>query len=290
MVERPAQHFAQIARAGGDSVTFHYEAVEDVAARSRPRASTGCRWASRSTRRPIPDRRRRVSGDADIVLCMSIHPGYSGQPFLRGRYGRIAPLRDPLPPTHPHPGRRRGRRDEHRAVREPARGSSSRAPRSSPRGPRRGPTAASCKRSREPRAGARARRARRRPCVPEADRRRGRRRATARSSARARPRRAAGTARSSRSTPPASGARRDAVRDDGAVRAPRARRRRARTRSSPPASRASSSARATRTRRRRAGSSGCAPPGVEVELVDSFEARVQNEAWRTWVVAAAGRS
>src|SRR2546428_915681 len=32
MVERPAKYFEAVARAGGDSVTFHYEAVEDVAA------------------------------------------------------------------------------------------------------------------------------------------------------------------------------------------------------------------------------------------------------------------
>ena len=61
-------------------------------------------------------------------------------------------------------------------------------------------------------------------------------------------------------------ARRDALRDDGALRAPRARRRRASTRSSRPASRGSSPGRSTRTRRRAAGSSGCAQAGVEVEL------------------------
>ena len=30
MVDNPTRHFPQIARAGGDSVTFHYEVVEDV--------------------------------------------------------------------------------------------------------------------------------------------------------------------------------------------------------------------------------------------------------------------
>ena len=32
MVDNPTQHFPQIAQAGGDSVTFHYEAVDDVPA------------------------------------------------------------------------------------------------------------------------------------------------------------------------------------------------------------------------------------------------------------------
>src|SRR5207249_4219274 len=32
MVERPAKHFAAVAVAGGDSVTFHYETADDVPA------------------------------------------------------------------------------------------------------------------------------------------------------------------------------------------------------------------------------------------------------------------
>src|SRR5947199_9954946 len=32
MVERPAKYFEAFAKAGGDSVTFHFEAVDDVAA------------------------------------------------------------------------------------------------------------------------------------------------------------------------------------------------------------------------------------------------------------------
>ena len=35
MVERPAKYFEPFAEAGGDSVTFHYEAVDDVRRRSR---------------------------------------------------------------------------------------------------------------------------------------------------------------------------------------------------------------------------------------------------------------
>ena len=34
---------------------------------------------------------------ADLVLCMSIHPGYSGQAFMPDALGRIAELRAALP-------------------------------------------------------------------------------------------------------------------------------------------------------------------------------------------------
>ena len=38
-----------------------------------------------------------VAGDADIVLCMSIHPGYSGQKFMPEAVDRIKRLRAALP-------------------------------------------------------------------------------------------------------------------------------------------------------------------------------------------------
>jgi ribulose-phosphate 3-epimerase len=39
----------------------------------------------------------KVAGDADLVLCMSIHPGYSGQEFMEGSLERIARTRAALP-------------------------------------------------------------------------------------------------------------------------------------------------------------------------------------------------
>ena len=40
-----------------------------------------------------------MAGDADIVLCMSIQPGYSGQEFMDGALERIARTREALPDT-----------------------------------------------------------------------------------------------------------------------------------------------------------------------------------------------
>jgi ribulose-phosphate 3-epimerase len=38
-----------------------------------------------------------VAGDFDLVLCMSIHPGYSGQEFMPAALDRLRALRDALP-------------------------------------------------------------------------------------------------------------------------------------------------------------------------------------------------
>ena len=44
-----------------------------------------------------PDPVAAAAADADVVLCMSIHPGYSGQPFQEAAFDRVARLRELLP-------------------------------------------------------------------------------------------------------------------------------------------------------------------------------------------------
>jgi ribulose-phosphate 3-epimerase len=101
MVENPAKHFAAIAAAGGDSVTFHYEAVDDVAATVRAAREQELQVGIAFNPETEPEQVAEVAGDVDLVLCMSIHPGYSGQEFMEETYGRVERLRALLPPeTH----------------------------------------------------------------------------------------------------------------------------------------------------------------------------------------------
>ena len=78
MVETPAKYFEPVADAGGDSVTFHYEAVDDVAATIRAAREHGLQVGVAFNPESEPEDVAAVSGDADLVLCMAIHPGYSG--------------------------------------------------------------------------------------------------------------------------------------------------------------------------------------------------------------------
>jgi ribulose-phosphate 3-epimerase len=99
MVERPERHFEAVARAGGDSVTFHVEACEDpleVIAQARSHGlAVGIAFNPET---PVEDAVAASEG-ADLVLCMSIHPGYSGQAFMPEAPERIEQLRAQLP-TH----------------------------------------------------------------------------------------------------------------------------------------------------------------------------------------------
>ena len=97
MVDNPVHHFPQIARAGGDSVTFHYEAVDDVPATIAAAREHGLAVGVAFNPETEPEDVAKVAGGADIVLCMSIHPGYSGQSFMSEAIERVARLRSLLP-------------------------------------------------------------------------------------------------------------------------------------------------------------------------------------------------
>ena len=93
MVDQPVKYFEPVAAAGGDSVTFHYEAVADVAATIRAAREHGLQAGVAFNPESEPEDVAAVSGDADIVLCMGIHPGYSGQQFIESTYDRVRRLR-----------------------------------------------------------------------------------------------------------------------------------------------------------------------------------------------------
>jgi ribulose-phosphate 3-epimerase len=97
MVENPAKYFEPVANAGGDSVSFHYEAVPDVRATIAAAHDQGLQAGVAFNPETSPDDVAAVASGADIVLCMSIHPGYSGQPFQDAAFDRVARLRELLP-------------------------------------------------------------------------------------------------------------------------------------------------------------------------------------------------
>ena len=97
MVREPEKHFEAIANAGGDSVTFHVEACDDPAGTVARARSLGLGvGVALNPETPVEDAVAAAEG-VDLVLCMSIHPGYSGQAFMPDALDRIARLRELLP-------------------------------------------------------------------------------------------------------------------------------------------------------------------------------------------------
>ena len=99
MVESPERYFEPFREAGADSVTFHYEAVEDVGAVVAAARRQGLGVGLSLKPKTSVDEVAAAATEArtDLVLCMSIEPGYSGQPFMPEAILRIRRLRELLP-------------------------------------------------------------------------------------------------------------------------------------------------------------------------------------------------
>jgi ribulose-phosphate 3-epimerase len=97
MVDEPVKHFAAIAAAGGDSVTFHFEAVDDVPATIRAAREQELQVGIAFNPETSPEDVAAVAEGVDLVLCMSINPGYSGQDFMPEAVERVRTLRKLVP-------------------------------------------------------------------------------------------------------------------------------------------------------------------------------------------------
>jgi ribulose-phosphate 3-epimerase len=98
MVAEPNKHIPQIARVGGDSVTFHVEASPDPATTIALAREHGLGVGLAFKPQTYVQDAVWAARGADLCLCMSIEPGYSGQEFMPEALPRIRELRSLLPP------------------------------------------------------------------------------------------------------------------------------------------------------------------------------------------------
>lgn len=96
MVTDPAHHLEEFAASGADSVTFHVEATDDPAGVAAAARALGLAVGISFNPGTEPEQAAAFAGaaGADLALCMSIVPGYSGQPFMPEALERIATLRE----------------------------------------------------------------------------------------------------------------------------------------------------------------------------------------------------
>ena len=97
MVSEPRRHFESFAHAGADSVTFHVEVVDDPASAIAEARALGLGVGIAFNPETAVEEAAEAAQGADLVNCMSIHPGYSGQKLMPEALGRIERLRSLLP-------------------------------------------------------------------------------------------------------------------------------------------------------------------------------------------------
>jgi len=97
MVERPERHVADFVSAGADSITIHQEATPHVHYTLGAIRDGGCAagLALNPGTPPLPH--DFVAETLDILLCMTVNPGWAGQPFIASSPEKVAAMRSRLP-------------------------------------------------------------------------------------------------------------------------------------------------------------------------------------------------
>ena len=93
MVERPERHVADFAAAGADVITVHAEATPHLHYAVQAIREAGCRAGAAICPGTPVEAVAPVAGDIDLALCMTVNPGWGGQPFIPGSIERIRALR-----------------------------------------------------------------------------------------------------------------------------------------------------------------------------------------------------
>jgi ribulose-phosphate 3-epimerase len=98
MVELPERHVADFAKAGADSITVHAEATPHVHYALKLVREAGCRAGLALNPGTPAGAVGELAGDVDLVLCMTVDPGWGGQRFLPQSVGKLERLRALLGP------------------------------------------------------------------------------------------------------------------------------------------------------------------------------------------------
>lgn len=93
MIEDPARYIEAFARAGSDIITFHIEAIKDPEGLIRLiKGFNKKAGISIKPKTPVSSI-KPILGRADLVLVMSVEPGFGGQEFMEEAVGKIKELR-----------------------------------------------------------------------------------------------------------------------------------------------------------------------------------------------------
>lgn len=93
MIVEPEKYLKRFAEAGADLITFHYEATDDP--REAIRLIKGCGVKAGISVKPATpvEVLEELLPELDLVLVMSVEPGFGGQSFIEGSWEKVRKLR-----------------------------------------------------------------------------------------------------------------------------------------------------------------------------------------------------
>ncbi len=101
MVERPERLVGDFAKAGADSISVHAEATPHVHYALGAVREAGCQAGLALNPGTPTNAVDALAGAYDLLLCMTVNPGWGGQPYIAASDGRIADLRARIPEGTP---------------------------------------------------------------------------------------------------------------------------------------------------------------------------------------------
>jgi ribulose-phosphate 3-epimerase len=92
MIEAPERHIEAFAKAGADSITFHAEATAHANRTLAAIRELGCLAGLAINPGTPVEAVGELRGEADLLLCMTVNPGWGGQAFIKGSPDKVARL------------------------------------------------------------------------------------------------------------------------------------------------------------------------------------------------------
>ena len=97
MVERPERHVDAFAAAGADVIIVHPEATPALHYALQAVDRAGARPGAAINPGTPVEALSEVAGQLEVALCMTVNPGWGGQPFIERSIGKLQRLRELLP-------------------------------------------------------------------------------------------------------------------------------------------------------------------------------------------------
>jgi ribulose-phosphate 3-epimerase len=97
MIDRPAEHIDEFARAGADCITAHFEADAHIHRTLGAIREAGCLAGVAINPGTPADAVSELDSSADVILCMSVNPGWGGQSFIARSPEKVHRLRSIAP-------------------------------------------------------------------------------------------------------------------------------------------------------------------------------------------------
>src|SRR4051812_16667579 len=101
MIERPERKLHDFAAAGADSIAIHWESTPNVHYALKAVREAGCKAGLAINPATAPESVTAAVHAFDHLLCMTVNPGWGGQPYIEASTDKVRRLRELLPDEMP---------------------------------------------------------------------------------------------------------------------------------------------------------------------------------------------